>query len=143
MDEVALAPVRHALQRRAGEIGAAGAGQQRFPGDVGHPLGRAGGVGGGQAAHPAGDQAQALVGAELVRTVKQHLHPQADAQQRRPLAHPAADGLGQPAAAQFGHAVPERPHPGQHQRLGGQHRGGVAGQFRHGAAVGQRPLHAE
>ena len=142
MDEITLLFRGGPGQDRPGEIGAPIRREQRGPADMRHPLGNAPHVGSGQAGHPAMDQAQALVLAKFFGGVEQHLHAQADAQQRRACGSLAADGFHQPQPPQPRHAVPESPHPRQHQGVGGLHRRGVAGEQRFGPAMGKCILNA-
>ena len=100
-------------------------------------------IGGRNPHHAAGNQPQALVQAELLGFVKQHLHAQADAQQRRACGGFLADRLNQAQLFQPGHAVLERTHTGQYQRIGGQHILGLAGHQGFGAKMGKGVLHAQ
>ena len=143
VDKVALLAGLHRRQHRAAKIGAAAAGVQRVPADVRHPLGAAVGVGVGDFHHAARDQPQALVQTELLRLVKQHLHSQADAQQRRTGSGFLADRLHQAQFFQPGHAILECAHAGKHQRVGGQHILRLARQQCLRAKMREGVLHAE
>ena len=143
VDEIALLAGRHPGQHGAGKIGASARRVQRVPADMRYLLRAALHIGGRNPHHAAGNQPQALVQAELLGFVKQHLHAQADAQQRRACGGFLADRLDQPQLFQPGHAVLERTHAGQYQRIGGQHILGLAGHQGFGAKMGKGVLHAQ
>ena len=143
MDEIALLAGRYPGQHGAGKIGASARRVQRVPTDVGHLLWPPLHIGRRDLHHPPRDQPQPLVQAELLGFVKQHLHAQADAQQRRACGGFLPDRLDQPQLFQPGHAVLERTHAGQYQRIGSQHILGLAGHQGFGAKMGKGVLHAQ
>ena len=143
VDEIALLPCAQLRQRGAGKISTAPAGIERLPADVRHPLGAAVRIGAGDFDYPAGDQPQPLMQAEFLRLVKQHLHTKADTQQRRTGSGLLPDRLDQAQLFQPGHAVPERPDPRQHQRIGAQHLRRVTRQQRFCPEARKGMLHAE
>ena len=143
VDEIALLAGRYPGQHGAGKIGASARRVQRVPADMRYLLRAALHIGGRNPHHAAGNQPQALVQAELLGFIKQHLHAQADAQQRRACGGFLADRLDQPQLFQPGHAVLERTHAGQYQRIGGQHILGLAGHQGFGAKMGKGVLHAQ
>ena len=93
--------------------------------------------------HTARNKPKALVQAELLRLVKQHLHSQADAQQRRARGGLLPNRLDQPQPRQTVHAVLERANARQHQLFRGQHIRRVTGQQRFGPKVGKRMADAQ
>ena len=137
IDFVAAAGVFEKARFRAGGEG------QGAPPDVGHLEGRAPRRFVRQRLHRALHKAQALVQAPLGAGIQQHLHAEADAQERRTLPCLLQKRLHQPLAAQLGHAVGESAHAGQHQRPGAQDVPRFGGKAHIRAAVFQRTAHAQ
>src|ERR1043166_1954555 len=72
----------------------------------------------GEAAHSTAQETEAARRAELFRLVEEHLHPDADAEQRRPFFNTLAHEPFKAARGESLHARAERAHARQHEFLG-------------------------